>query len=93
MKSLESRAGSFWNSPAHATQTGANRQSRPAHFSATLAHPDEDEGGKREGLHPMHLALVPSPKWGGVLRMQKIGDLEINQDLKFERRSWMVEWG
>ncbi len=39
----------------------------------------------------MHLALVPSSKWDGVLRMQKIGDLEINQDLNFERRSWMIE--
>src|SRR6188474_2834050 len=39
----------------------------------------------------MHKSPPPSSKWAGILRMQKIGDLEINQDLKFERRSWMVE--
>ena len=39
----------------------------------------------------MHKPPALSSKWDGVLRMQKTGDLEINQDLNFERRSWKAE--
>ena len=39
----------------------------------------------------MHKSPAFSSECHGVLRMQKIGDLEINQDLNFERRSWKVE--
>src|SRR5688572_4253605 len=39
----------------------------------------------------MHKSSALSSKWDGVLRMQKTGDLEINHDLNFERRSWKVE--
>src|SRR5688572_5501828 len=46
---------------------------------------------KPKGLHPMHKSPALSSKWDGVLRMQKTGDLEINHDLNFERRSWKVE--
>jgi hypothetical protein len=39
----------------------------------------------------MHRSLPFPQNATGFLRMQKIGDLEINQDLNFERRSWRVE--
>lgn len=39
----------------------------------------------------MHDKLTAAQNGAGFCAMQKIGDLEINQDLKFERRSWRVE--